>query len=72
MKITQEELDVLMDITIQLYEHPRFKEKSMDREKAQEWVRERLAKSLGVYSIPCGVSWAILCSSEEYIRGNFL
>ena len=66
MEITQKELDTLMYITIMLYEDPYFRGKDMDRNKSQDWVRKQLAECFDIYSTPCGASWAVLSSKEEY------
>lgn len=54
--MTQEEVDLVYSITIAMYEHPWFKEKSRTRDEVQNWVREKLSAH-GILTVPSGMAW---------------
>lgn len=66
--MTQTELNTLFNITILLHEHEWFgkRKKPRDREEVQEWVAKQLAEAAEVYTIPCGSSWGILTTKDEF------
>ena len=66
--MTQKELDVIFEIAITLHENEWFGKRNepKDRETVQEWVAAMLADNLNIYTIPCGVSWGVLTTKEEY------
>lgn len=66
--MTQEEINTLFNITIVLHESKWFGErkKPRDREQVQQWVAEKLASSLQIYTIPCGMSWGTLVDKDRY------
>ena len=66
--MTQEEIKTLFEITIMIHENKWFgnPKKRRDREEVQEWVAKQLAICNQIYTIPCGMSWAILVSEEEF------
>lgn len=63
--MTQEEVDLVYSITIAMYEHPWFKEKSRTRDEVQNWVREQLSAH-NILTVPAGMAWGVLCSKERY------
>jgi len=75
--MTQQEVDTIFNITILIHESEwflnRFGKKGLfskipkrrDREQVQEWVAKQLA-SIEVYTIPCGMSWGVLVTKEEF------
>jgi hypothetical protein len=66
--MTQEEINVLYNITIVIHEHEWFRKgkKRRDRNELQEWVSKELATTLNIYTIPCGMSWGVLCTKEDF------
>lgn len=66
--MTQEEIDILYNLTIVIHEHKWFgiRKKPRDREEVQEWVAKQLATSMKIYTTPCGSSWGVLCSKEHF------
>ena len=34
----------------------------------QEWVSKKLASTMGVYTIPMGMSWGVLTDKENFNR----
>jgi len=66
--MTQEELNILFNITIQIHEHEWFgkRNKPQDREEVQKWVSKQLAETLNIYTIPIGMSWGALVGKERY------
>lgn len=63
--MTQEEVNLIFNITILMHEHPWFKEKKRTRDEVQNWVTEKLAEN-EIYTVPVGMSWGVLCSKERY------
>lgn len=77
--MTQEEIDIIYNITILIHEDEWFKskktksiwnifrqqQKQRDREEVQKWVARQLAV-VKVYTIPCGSSWGVLTTKEEF------
>lgn len=65
--MTQEEINLLYQLTITIHEHEWFgkRKKPRDREEVQEWVAKKLA-FLDIYTIPCGMSWGILTTKEDF------
>ena len=73
--MTQEEINILFNITIVLHEDEWFGKRKppRDREEVQEWVAKKLAESLEIYTIPCGMSWGIKVDKprfDEYWKTN--
>ncbi|HLO91551.1 MAG TPA: hypothetical protein VK172_10345 [Lentimicrobium sp.] len=66
--MTQKDIDILFQLTITIHENEWFgkRMKSRSREEVQEWVAKRLAENLEVYTIPCGASWGVLVSKEDF------
>lgn len=66
--MTQEEIDTLYSITIILHEDKYFgkRKKPLQRELVQKWVAEQLAKTLNIYTVPCGMSWGVLTTKEHF------
>ena len=63
--MTQNEIDLIFNITIVMFENPWFKEKKRTRAEVQQWVADKLAES-GIYTIPIGSGWGSLCTEEKY------
>jgi hypothetical protein len=63
--MTQKEIDLVYELTISIYQDKWFKEKKRTRDEVQDWVRKQLA-SFEIYTMPCGMSWGVLCSEELY------
>ncbi len=63
--MTQEEIDLVFSITINIYEHPWFKEKKRTREEVQNWVAEKLS-AFEIYTIPIGMSWGRKVDKESF------
>ena len=63
--MTQEEVNLIFNITILIHEHPWFKEKKRTRNEVQNWVTEKLAENR-IYTVPVGMSWGVLCNKETY------
>lgn len=66
--MTQEEINVLYNITIVIHEHEWFgkRKKPREREEVQEWVAKQLANSMDIYTIPIGMSWGSLTTKERF------
>ena len=66
--MNQEQVNVLFNITILIHEDAWFGKRatSRNRETVQAWVTEQLADHMGVYTKPCGSSWGVLCTKEEF------
>ena len=66
--MTQEEINILYELTITIHEHSWFgkRKKPRDRDEVQEWVSKQLGKSIGIYTIPIGSSWGVLTSKEDF------
>jgi hypothetical protein len=62
--MTQKELDVLFSLTISIHEHEWFNKRN--RDQVQEWVAKQLAESLGIFTIPIGMSWGSTVSKEHF------
>ena len=65
--IDQQIVDAIFLISISIYENKWFKEKERTREEVREWVAKQLA-NFQVYTVPCGSSWGVLISEEEYLK----
>ena len=63
--MTQKEIDLVYELTICIYQDKWFKKKERTREEVQDWVRQQLAISK-IYTMPCGMSWGVLCSKKLY------
>ena len=63
--MTQSEINTLYNLTILIHEHEWFgkRKKPRDREEVQEWVSKQLEN---IYTIPCGMSWVVLTTKEEF------
>lgn len=57
--MTQEEIDLVFNLSITIYEDPWFKKKKRTREEVQQWVSDQLLE-IGIHTKPCGASWGIL------------
>lgn len=68
--MTQGEVDLVYRITIIMYEHPWFKEKSRTRDEVQNWVREQLSQH-NIFTVPVGMSWGVLTDENYYIETIF-
>jgi hypothetical protein len=66
--MTQEQINTLYNLTILIHEHEWFgkREKPRDREEVQEWVSKKLASCMDIYTTPCGMSWGVLTTKEEF------
>lgn len=66
--MTQKEIDTLFNITILIHESKWFGERNnpKDRDQVQQWVAERLANTLEIYTIPCGMSWGVKVDKDLY------
>jgi hypothetical protein len=66
--MTQEEVNILYELTIIIHEDKWFgKRKSpRDREEVQKWVTMQLANNLNIYTTPCGSSWGVLTTKENF------
>jgi len=66
--MTQEELNVLFNITIMIHEHEHFgkRKKPLDRNEVQKWVAMQLADALNIYTIPIGSSWGVEVDEERF------
>ena len=66
--MTQKEIDVLFELTLTVHEKNWFgkRKDKRDRDEVQEWVAKQLANSLGIYTIPCGASWGVLTTEENF------
>jgi hypothetical protein len=66
--MTQEEVNTLYSLTIFIHEHKWFGERknARDREEVQEWVAKKLASCMDIYTTPCGMSWGVLTTKEEF------
>jgi hypothetical protein len=66
--ITQEQIDFIYNLTILIHEHQWFgtRDNSRDRDELQEWVAKQLASGLNIYTTPCGASWGILVTKEQF------
>jgi hypothetical protein len=66
--MTQEEINMLYDLTILIHEHEWFGKRSgsRSREEVQEWVAKKLASCMCIYTIPLGSSWGVLCNKEDF------
>lgn len=76
--MTQEEINIIYNITILIHEDEWFKckktksiwnifrrQKRRDREEVQKWVARQLA-DIEIYTIPCGSSWGVTTTKEEF------
>ena len=70
IKMDQKQIDTLFNLTILIHEHEWFGErkKTRNREEVQEWVSKKLASTMGVYTIPMGMSWGVLTDKENFNR----
>jgi len=68
--MTQEQINTLYNLTILIHEHEWFgkRKKSRDREEVQEWVSQKLASSMGIYTVPVGMSWGSKVDRDKYIE----
>lgn len=66
--MTQAQINLLYNITILIHECEWFgkRKKPRDRRQVQEWVSKQLAVSMGIYTTPCGMSWGVLTTKEEF------
>lgn len=66
--MTQEQIDILYSMTILIHEHEWFgkRKKPKNRNEVQEWVSKKLASCIGVYTTPCGMSWGVLTTKEDF------
>lgn len=70
IKMDQKQIDTLFNLTILIHEHEWFGERkeTRNREEVQEWVSKKLASTMGVYTIPMGMSWGVLTDKENFNR----
>jgi hypothetical protein len=63
----QSEVDILFSISLVIHEESWFGKRTepRDREEVQEWIAKQLAL-MKIYTAPCGASWGVLCSEEQY------
>ena len=57
------DLESLFEDAILLFEHTWLK--AYGREAAMDWYRLQLAIH-GLYTVPCGMSWAVECTKERF------
>ena len=64
----QEQIDTLYQLTILIHEHEWFGQRNnkRDRDEVQEWVAKKLASCMDIYTTPCGMSWGVLTTKEEF------
>lgn len=66
--MSQEEINFLYNITILIHENEWFgkRKNPRNREEVQEWVSKQLAINLDIFTIPCGMSWGVLTTKENF------
>ena len=66
--MTQEEINIIFNITILIHEDEWFgkRKNPRDREEVQEWVAKQLANNMNVYTIPRGMSWGGITTEEKF------
>ena len=66
--MTQKLIDTLFQITVAIHQDIWFgkRRKRRDRKEVQEWISRQLDQSLKIYTIPCGSSWGVLTSKDEF------
>lgn len=66
--MTQEQIDVLYELTIIIHDDEWFgvRNNPRDRNDVQEWVAKKLSECMKIYTIPCGMSWGTLVTKEQF------
>jgi hypothetical protein len=67
--MTQKEIDLVFEMSLNIHEHPWFKEKTRTREEVMDFVRAVLAQN-EIYTIPMGASWGVITDKEIFKKIN--
>ncbi len=67
--MTQEETDILFELTALIFMDPYFKDESRTLEEVQDWVRLQIGEK-GIHTIPAGTRWGALVGKQNYESYN--